>query len=309
MRTLTLIFLLLPVLATAFPVQRCVNLDQALEAPREGDWGFVIQERQIKWIAEQGFDTIRLPVRFNAHWVDNRLTPGILARVDQVIGWAFDADLNVILDLHHFEALMENPAKHSATFHAIWRELAHHYADYDDRLIFELLNEPTDALDSDGAMALFRTAYPIIRHSNPDRWIIIEGGNWASIESLADLSRIDDRTALSFHYYSPWEFTHQQAGWMDNPPPARGWGSAQDQSAVARDFEQAARFGQPMLLGEFGVSSETDLKARLNWTRNLRETAEGHGIGWCHWGLAGNFAIMNDATGAWLPGMQDALLD
>lgn len=309
MRALALPLFMLPTLAQGFPVQRCVNLDQALEAPVEGDWGFVIQQRQIAWIADQGFDTIRLPVRFSAHLYNGKLSPDILARVDEVIGWALDAGLNVILDVHHFEALMQNPKAHSATFLAIWADLAQHYSDHDERLIFELLNEPTDALDTAGAMELFRAAYPMIRQSNPTRWIVIEGGDWANVDSLQGLARIDSRTALSFHYYSPWTFTHQQAGWMDNPPPARTWGTAQDKKAVARDMSLAASFGLPMLLGEFGVSSETTLAQRLQWTRIVRQSAQDHGIGWCHWGLAGNFAIMDDTSQTWLPGMKAALLE
>ena len=308
MRLLILSLLAIPSFLLAFPVQRCVNLDQALEAPREGDWGFVIQRHQIAWIADQGFDTIRLPVRLSAHW-DNELSAEILARLDEVINWAFEDDLNVILDLHHFEALMETPSRHAATFQAIGTELAQHYAGYDERLIFELLNEPTEDLDTAEAMVLFRAVYPTIRGSNPDRWIIIEGGQWASVESLANLERIDSRTALSFHYYKPWEFTHQQAGWMDNPPPARGWGHKADKSALRADFELAANYGVPMLLGEFGVTSQTALTERVNWTRAVREEAESHGISWCHWGLAGNFAIMSNDTQEWLPGMKSALLE
>lgn len=308
MRAIILCLLAGPAWAQPFPVQRCVNLDQALEAPREGDWGYRIERGDIAWIADQGFDTIRLPVRFNAHW-DGALSPQILARVDQVIGWAAAEDLNVILDLHHFEALMRDPQGQTGKSTAIWTELAGHYAGHDDSLIFELLNEPTEALDTHKAMRLFEAVLPTIRASNPDRWVIIEGGDWANVEALADLRQLDARTALSFRYYVPWEFTHQMAPWMDASPPAGSWGDKDDRAVLRRDMALAGSYDVPMLLGEFGVTTPTDLTQRARWTKAVREEAEAHGIGWCHWGLAGNFAILDKATGTWVSGMQEALFE
>ncbi|WP_341367208.1 glycoside hydrolase family 5 protein [Yoonia sp. BS5-3] len=307
MRAIFLCLLVAPAWAQPFPVQRCVNLDQALEAPREGDWGYRIERGDIAWIADQGFNTIRLPVRFNAHW-DGALSPQILARVDEVISWAAAEDLSVILDLHHFEALMRDPPGQAEKFAAIWTELATHYAGYDDRLIFELLNEPSEALATDEAMRLFEAVLPTIRASNPDRWVIIEGGDWASVEALADLHQPDARTALSFHYYVPWEFTHQMAPWMDAPPPPGRWGDKDDREILRRDMALAGSYDAPVLLGEFGVTTPTDPSQRARWTKAVREEADAHGIGWCHWGLAGNFAILDKTTQTWVPRMKDALI-
>jgi len=305
-RGLALAMLASPVWADDFAVARCVNLDQALEAPNEGDWGYRITQADIVWIAAEGFDTIRLPVRFDAHW-DGQIAPDFLARVDTVIDWAMAEDLNVILDLHHFDNLMRNPAANAATFQAIWVELAEYYADHDDRLIFELLNEPHDALTTPKAVALFENVMPIIRAENPDRWVIIEGGDWADLNALPALPRFDERTALSFHYYGPWEFTHQQASWLTDPPPPMAWGSDSDIASVTGDIGQAAKSGVPLLLGEFGVTSETEGQYRSDWAKTVRLAAETHGIGWCHWGFAGNFAIFDSRTRDWVPGMQDAL--
>ncbi len=306
MRAFLSICLAVPVCADAFPVARCVNLDQALEAPQEGDWGYRIAQPDIAWIADQGFDTVRLPVRFSAHW-DGRINPAFLARVDEVIGWADAEGLNVILDLHHFEELIADPTRYAGQFISIWTELSAHYAGADESLIFELLNEPTHPLDTAGAVALFGDVLPLIRAAHPDRWIIIEGGGWASVDALADLRVLDDRTVLSFHYYVPWEFTHQQAPWLSDPPPARGWGDKDDRAAMRADFALAGAAAAPVFLGEFGVTTLTDPMLRATWTGAVREDAEAQGIGWCHWGLSGNFAIRDPATGDWVPGMKEAL--
>ena len=46
---------------------RGVNLGNALEAPREGEWGIVLEEAFFRLIAEAGFDTVRVPIRWSAH--------------------------------------------------------------------------------------------------------------------------------------------------------------------------------------------------------------------------------------------------
>lgn len=211
----------------ALPVSRCINLGNALDAPNEGDWGYTIQRHHLTRIADAGFDTVRLPVRFSAHW-DGRISPDLLARVDQVIAWALDEGLTVILDLHHFQPLMENPGAHADTFVAIWQELSAHYSGASDGLIFELLNEPSGELTTAKAAELYRRAMPIIRRDNPERWVILGGGHWSDESELAMLPVLDDRTAHTFHFYKPWSFTHQNAPWIENPPQARTWGNASD---------------------------------------------------------------------------------
>jgi len=46
--------------ADSFDVKRCMNMGNALDAPKEGDWGHVIEERSFKVVKEAGFDTARL---------------------------------------------------------------------------------------------------------------------------------------------------------------------------------------------------------------------------------------------------------
>lgn len=120
MRALALMLLLAgPVFAETFPVERCMNLGAALEAPEEGDWGYTILRADIDRIAAAGFDTIRLPVRLDTRWDGARLDPAFLARVDEVIGWARAAGLRTILDLHHFDAFMDDPDAMTPTLVAI----------------------------------------------------------------------------------------------------------------------------------------------------------------------------------------------
>ena len=65
-----------------FPVERCINVAGALEAPNEGDWGYKIRERDFKTIRAAGFDTIRVPIKFSAHAMEQApytLDPAFMA--------------------------------------------------------------------------------------------------------------------------------------------------------------------------------------------------------------------------------------
>jgi hypothetical protein len=46
---------------------RGINLGNSLDAPRDGAWGVVLNERHFAMAAAAGLDHVRLPVRFSAH--------------------------------------------------------------------------------------------------------------------------------------------------------------------------------------------------------------------------------------------------
>jgi len=42
-------------------------MGNALEADNEGDWGYKIQARHFQYIKQAGFDTVRIPIKWDAH--------------------------------------------------------------------------------------------------------------------------------------------------------------------------------------------------------------------------------------------------
>lgn len=46
---------------------RGVNLGNALEAPSEGEWGVTLNETFFSLISSAGFNSVRIPIRWNAH--------------------------------------------------------------------------------------------------------------------------------------------------------------------------------------------------------------------------------------------------
>lgn len=289
------------------PIQRCVNLGNVLDAPFEGAWAPAISTFDLDWIAGAGFDTIRLPVRFGAHW-NGKIWPGFIARVEQVIGQAHDRGLTVILDLHHFDQLMGDPETYEPVFIAIWNELAQRLAGHGDNLIFELLNEPRYKMTTRRAVSLYQRVLPIIREANPDRWIILGGGNMSNRDEIRKLPNFGTRVAFTFHYYDPLPFTHQQSNWTAETFPPADWGNADEIAQVTADIANAANPDVSILLGEFGVVREAGTASRNLWIETVRRAAEENGISWCYWAYGAGFDLRDFGGYEWYPGLYAALM-
>lgn len=304
--------------APGFPIRRGVNMGNALEAVYEGEWGYEIEERHLAAIAQAGFDGIRLPVRWDEHAEGRpgyRIDPRLFERVDEVIAQAFGHGLKVQLDVHHFWRLQNDPERYAPFLPRLWAQIAPHYADYSQDLIFEVVNELHDTYWSGARYnALIEETIGVMRESNPTRTIVVGPPDWNSINGLKGwtLPR-DNNIVLTVHYYGPRAFTDQLAEWQDDPPPAfgRDWGTPDDiaevQSHLALAAEWAAANNIPLQLGEFGVNRAVRVDQRALWTRTMREACESHAMAWCVWDFAGMFPIYDLENEAFFPGILDAL--
>mgnify|MGYP006266891337 CR=1 FL=1 len=299
------------------PVRRCINLSNALEAPDEGDWGYRVRKSDLDRIASAGFDTVRLPVRFSAHTGDKppyRISPELLERVSEIVLWAEAAGLKIIVDVHHFEEINAAPGEHIPRLKAIWHQLSVHFRGAPDTVLFELLNEPHGRLTVRRMDRLNRQLLDIVRQIHPERWVIVGSSQWNSPQAWLDSDPPRDRRSLqTIHYYAPFEFTHQGAPWLENPPPTgRSWGSEADRAALSRDFDRVEaklqRLDLPMLVGEFGVYRGVPAELRARWSEAVRREAESRGMGWCHWGFASAFRAYDPDEEAWLAPIYRALM-
>ncbi len=118
---------------------------------QERSWGNPkVEASQIKRVKEAGFSTIRIPVTwFTQLSKDGSYTinPAFLDRVREVVDMAYDEGLFVIINMHHEEwlncpTLDTDFEKIGVQLEAIWRQVADKFADYDQHLIFEGMNEP-----------------------------------------------------------------------------------------------------------------------------------------------------------------------
>lgn len=300
-------------------ISRGINLGNWLEAPNPGVWGVTIEPWHFTAIREAGFDSVRIPVRFSAHASPQppyTLDADFMALVDESIQHGLDNGLQVILDFHHYEEMMEAPADHAERFLAIWQQLAARYREAPDALYFELLNEPHGRMAANQWNQLLAKAIAEIRISNPERWIIVGGVDFNHIRSLNALVLPDDeRLIATFHFYEPFAFTHQGASWVAG---AEEWidvkwaGIEEEKRAIVTMMDEAMgwsqRYGIPLLLGEFGAIIGADASSRHNWTSFLVGEAQRHGIGWIYWDICGEFRVMDCESGNWDQPLLDALM-
>jgi endoglucanase len=209
-------------------LRRGINFGDAMEAPNEGGWGWKLSAAAFRIVKEAGFDHVRVPMRISAH-ADSKapyeISRRFLSRMDWVIDQALSRDLGVVIDMHHYEELMDAPQVHAGRLVELWRQVATRYRKLPTAVVYEILNEPTHNLTAEVWNPILARAIKTIRAIDSDRILIIEGANWASAKDLRDTLRFpaDDKNLVgSFHMYAPNYFTHQGAKWMDAHFGTRG---------------------------------------------------------------------------------------
>jgi endoglucanase len=202
------------------------NLGNGLEAPPGQNWGLNYTAKDIQQIRAQGFDHVRIPIGWHHYTGPGpgySLKPEIFRKVDGLVYPALRQGLGVLINIHHFDEFTSDPARSTAKFLAIWRQVAEHYAKAPAGLAFELLNEPKDAATTEVIAPIFARAIREIRKTNPDRTIVVGPGQWNGIGELPMFTLPDDDPNLiaTVHCYDPFQFTHQGADWAGNGPDRR----------------------------------------------------------------------------------------
>jgi endoglucanase len=300
---------------------RGINLGNALEAPREGAWGLTLRAEHFERIKEAGFASVRVPVRWSAHAAEQppyAIDADFFKRVDWVIDQALSRGLVAVINAHHYDELYRDPDGHLPRFLALWRQIAGRYRDRPADLLFEILNEPHDRLTDERWQQMFPQLLAAIRASNPERVVILGPGHYNNLKSLDKLRlpEEDRRLIATFHYYSPFEFTHQGASWVKGSQKWNGkaWeGTPKEREALQKDFERAAAWAKehrrPLYLGEFGAYSQADMASRARWTRAVVREAQRHGMSWAYWEFASGFGAYDLQARAWRQPLLRALLD
>lgn len=299
---------------------RGINLGNALDAPREGAWGVTLKPEYFEAVKEAGFDSVRIPIRWSAHALQDPpyiIDAAFFGRVDWAIDQALSRSLSVVIDVHHYVEMDHDPQTQAPRLVALWRQIAARYHDQPPKLFFELFNEPQDRFSDERWNEILSRALQAIRESDPNRMVIIGPGYWNGFNHLPflQLPQDDRRLIVTFHYYKPMRFTHQAQNWLPSSMAWKGtiWGTPQERNELRNDFEQAAAWGRqhqrPIYLGEFGASENADLEARVAWTRAVVSEAERLGFSWSYWQFCTSFGVYDLATHSWNQPMLHALLD
>ncbi len=204
-------------------IGRGVNIGNTLEPPNEGDWDITLQEEYFQLIKDAGFNSIRLPIRWDTHTMEKApytIDPNFFARIDWAIKNAMSRNLVLIINMHNYYDFYKDPNGHKERFLAIWRQIAERYKDYPDTLLFETLNEPQDNLKGVFEWnSVVKEWLAVVRNSNPNRMLVIGSANYNNYTELKglELPKDDRNIIVTFHYYMPYKFTHQGAHGRLNP--------------------------------------------------------------------------------------------
>jgi endoglucanase len=273
-----------------------------------------------------GVDVVRLPI--NLHSMTNgspayTLNPLFLFFLDQVVDWAEELQINLILDNHTFDVTQATDTNIAQVLIPVWTQMASHYKNSSNKLYYEVLNEPHGITDAKWNQ-IQQAVVAAIRTVDSMHTIIVGPANWNSYNNLSAMPMYSDSNLIyTFHFYDPFLFTHQGASWTDLeqlagvpfpydaqrmpacPPSLVGtWVQSsinsynsdgtiqkvQDWLNIAGNFKKTRNV--PVFCGEYGVympnSPDTD---RVYWYKVVRRYLEEKQIPWTIWDYQGGFGL------------------
>jgi len=270
----------------------------------------------FKLIRDAGFSTVRIVMTPFA-FIDGsgKLDPAWLAHLDLMVDSALADGLSVVLDEHDYELCGKDAVTCRTKLNAFWSIAAPHFKDAPNRVIFEMLNEPHEALTDDMWNAQLKETLAIIRASNPTRNVVIGPGHWNGLEDLPklELPAEDRHIIVTFHYYHPMEFTHQGAAWVPQYKQLGvAWGSAADIALLDKEFDTVKAWSlannRPMFQGEFGAYENGAMADRVRWTAAVARAGEERGFAWAYWQFDKDFIVYNIDKGEWVEPILHALI-
>jgi endoglucanase len=275
------------------------------------------KERYFGMIKEAGFSNVRINMHpFSSMDAKYNINPDWLATLDWAVDKALDADLMVVLDLHEYNALADDPMAKKEKFLSVWRQLAPRYKDKPDNVIFEILNEPNRELTPELWNSFLVDAMKIIRETNPNRTLIIGPGHWNGIETLPTLvlPEEDRNIIVTVHFYHPMRFTHQGASWSKENAKLSGitWtGTKEEKKLIDSSLQVAADWSKahnrPIYLGEFGAYEKADMDSRARYTAYVARTVEKLGFSWAYWQFDADFILYDIDRDQWITPLLKAL--
>lgn len=273
----------------------------------EVSWGNPeINEEMFQTIREAGFSTVRIPVTWEEHMdEDGNISEEWMERVQEVVDMALAQDLYVILNTHHEEWMnlqVEKEDEIVETFRTVWLQIATRFRFYDEKLLFEGMNEPrlrdseyewTVGTEEMQAMVnrlneVFIETVRSTGEGNKERYLLIcPYANRFEYEALDALEVPKGNIIVSIHAYVPYDFCQDDEGTSE-------WNRQQDEDVRKMNdvFENMNSLfiqkGIPVLITEFGCRDKDNIESRLEWVKYYMELADANDI-YCIWWDNGSY--------------------
>lgn len=286
------------------------------ELDYESGWcGIKTSEEMIRTVKEAGFNAVRIPVSWHNHVSgdDYIISEAWLGRVQQVVDYAIGNGMYVIINIHHdmsnkyVYTSSEHEKQSSSYVKHIWSQVAKRFADYDEHLIFESLNEPRmvgskyewwlDANDKSckdavaSLNAINQVFVDTVRASggnNKERYLLTPGYG-ASYGGALDpgfklpTDKVNDKLIVSVHAYTPYNFALQDPGGTNRFDPKKAESVREIDYFMDELYNKFVSAGIPVLIGEFGARNKKDnLKDRIDYSAYYTAAAKARGIT-CFW--------------------------
>lgn len=307
------------------------------EMDLESYWcGIGTTREMVDEIKAAGFQTIRIPVSWHNHVsADGNYTISDtwLNRVQEVVDYAIDNDMHVIMNMHHDNSTdfmypaSEYMEQSIAYVTAIWSQVAARFAEYDDHLIMEALNEPrlvgTNVewwLDMNSRQCveavqcineLNQVFVNTVRASggnNSKRYLLVpgyaaslQGATNEYFELPQDIKGNKNKILVEVHAYIPHNFALQASG--ENGSTDQ-WSIDNAASTLEIDdlmdtlYEKYIQNGIGVVIDEFGARDKGgNIRSRTDYAAYYVAAARQRGITCCWWdnnafeGSGENFGI------------------
>lgn len=279
------------------------NMGNSLKSENsETGWGNPrITKAMVQAIANRGFKTIRIPVRWDDNYSDSSnytIKTEYLDRVEEVVNYGLDCGLYVIINVHHND--LQTLANYNSSdqwrvkqeLTAIWTQVGNRFKNYGDKLVFEVNNEPRNDNDWGGDSTLYdvvnqyneagRAAIRATGGNNTKRLVMLPtycaSADEPKVAGWKQLSS-DDMIAVSIHAYHPFDFAFQGDGhsnWTDD-----------DYNQLKQTFDRLNSYftskNIPVVIGEFGCTNKNNYDDRVKAVGIYAGMAKAQGMACIIW--------------------------
>lgn len=315
------------------PFSKGVNLTNWFQTGSARQIQFTKYTKQdLVRIKSLGCDVIRLPI--NLHFMTNGspdyvIDPLFFDFLDQVVDWAEELQIHLLLDNHSFDPNVDTQPSIETVLLKVWPQMAAHYKNRSNYVYYEILNEP-HGITTVAWCQIQQKVIAAIRAIDTKHTIVVGASGYNSYNELNNMTLYDDTNLIyTFHFYDPFMFTHQGATWtsyMQNlagvpfpydasrmpaiPASAKGtWvesslNNYKNDGTVAKVtqlLDVAVNFKTTrnvrLFCGEFGVYIPNSPHAdRVYWYDVVRKYLEEKGIAWTTWDYQGGFGLFKKGT-------------